>query len=165
MQTTLSKSEIRQKINDNLTRLHLETEKLQEYQAEKDDLKERLEHLEKAQAIMQQAAKLSQQHLADHLSSIVTQAIQAAAEAGVAMYQFEDMEGWLKKCLSIAQKNELIIFENRALKEIKTFSQQKERIETLIEQDKFISGDEKDRRMKEYMLEAFKIIEDAKEDS
>lgn len=71
---------MREFINRKKTELSLqrvaEGEILQKWQAAHDDL----QAAEAAQLIMQKAAALSQQHLAAHLSRIVTQAVQAVIE-------------------------------------------------------------------------------------
>lgn len=71
---------MRKKLNKILNRLEdLETE-VEEIENDIEISSSEIEQSEKAHQIMQKAAKMSQDHLAAHLSGIVTQAIQAVIE-------------------------------------------------------------------------------------
>lgn len=67
-------------INEKLYALKTETARMEEYEQSIVDAQEEAEAAEEAKEIMQKAAKMSQDHLAYHLSSIVTQAVQAVVE-------------------------------------------------------------------------------------
>jgi len=79
MQNILS-SDIRSVLNKEVSKLEVLEDSIDKLNQNLLSVKEDIQHTEKAHLIMQKAAKISQEHLAAHLSGIVTQAVQAVIQ-------------------------------------------------------------------------------------
>ncbi len=76
----ISNSDIRTLLNKEVGRLEILNDSVDKLNKNIETVKEDIANAEKAHLIMQKAATISQEHLAAHLSGIVTQAVQAVIQ-------------------------------------------------------------------------------------
>ncbi|MHA2297565.1 MAG: eIF2A-related protein [Candidatus Hodarchaeales archaeon] len=77
-----------------------------------------------------------------------------------ASVQFDEMEKWLNKCSLIAKENNLVIYRDRARKELEALSFHKERVSTILDTEKPATPEEQERMLQEYIKEALNSLKE-----
>jgi WD40 repeat protein len=81
------------------------------------------------------------------------------ARVALASSQFKEMEDWLKKCLQIAEENELEIYQDIVRTEKEEFLYHKERMSSILEAEKPVTPEEQIQLLQEYIKTALSSLE------
>ncbi|MFQ5978620.1 MAG: WD40 repeat domain-containing protein [Candidatus Heimdallarchaeota archaeon] len=112
-----------------------------------DKLRSRLDSWQEACETNQQFESLCQVYL-------------LRAKVALASFQFEEMEQWLAQCLTTAETADLQHYQEIARNEVAKSAEHKERLSALIDKERLLVPEEKEKILHEYIRKAVLIIED-----
>jgi hypothetical protein len=83
------------------------------------------------------------------------------AKVALASFQFEEMENWLEQCLMTANAADLRHYQDLARQEIAKSAEHREKLGALIDKERLLVPEEKEKILHEYIRKAFEFVSGA----